>query len=104
MKIIHHDAEREFVVIDKPGSIVSRSLEVHCAFSSALQPVHAAGRYFRHTLVEILMNEFGYDKIYSKFPHLIHPSSVSIFLISREPFRQADFRVNDPRPVEQDRK
>jgi hypothetical protein len=28
VKIIHHDAEREFIVIDKPGSIVSRSLAV----------------------------------------------------------------------------
>ncbi|KAF9651641.1 pseudouridine synthase [Thelephora ganbajun] len=49
VKIIHHDAEGEFIVIDKPGSI----------------PVHAAGRYFRHTLVEILKNEFGYEKIYT---------------------------------------
>ena len=28
VKIIHHDAEREFIVIDKPGSIVGRSSAV----------------------------------------------------------------------------
>ena len=28
VKIIHHDTEREFIVIDKPGSIVSRPLAV----------------------------------------------------------------------------
>jgi len=28
VKIIHHDAEGEFVVIDKPGSIVGRPLAV----------------------------------------------------------------------------
>jgi 23S rRNA-/tRNA-specific pseudouridylate synthase len=27
--------------------------------------VHASGRYYRNTLVEILKNDFGYDKVYS---------------------------------------
>ncbi|PFH52189.1 hypothetical protein AMATHDRAFT_39694 [Amanita thiersii Skay4041] len=48
VKILHHDVEREFIVVDKPGSI----------------PVHASGRYFKNTLIEILMNEFGYEKVY----------------------------------------
>ena len=30
-----------------------------------LQPVHAAGRYFRNSLVEILKDDFGFQKIYS---------------------------------------
>ena len=30
-----------------------------------LQPVHAAGRYFRNSLVEILKDDFGFEKIYS---------------------------------------
>ena len=29
VKVIYHDAEREFIVIDKPGSIVSRSSVVY---------------------------------------------------------------------------
>ncbi|KAH7921640.1 pseudouridine synthase [Leucogyrophana mollusca] len=49
VKIILHDIERQFLVIDKPGSI----------------PVHASGRYYRHSLVEILKNEFGYQKTYT---------------------------------------
>ncbi|KAF8131866.1 pseudouridine synthase [Boletus edulis] len=49
VKIILHDKERDFLVIDKPGSI----------------PVHAAGRYFRHSLVEMLRHEFGFDKVYT---------------------------------------
>ncbi|KAJ3553478.1 hypothetical protein NM688_g3593 [Phlebia brevispora] len=47
VKIILEDKEREFIVIDKPGSI----------------PVHPAGRYFKHSLTEILKTEFGYKKI-----------------------------------------
>ncbi|KAI0061898.1 pseudouridine synthase [Artomyces pyxidatus] len=49
VKILHHDEEREFIVIDKPGSI----------------PVHATGRYFYLSLVEILQREFGYKKVYT---------------------------------------
>ncbi|KAI9067461.1 pseudouridine synthase [Trametes sanguinea] len=49
VRIVHHDKEREFIVIDKPGSI----------------PVHAAGRYFRNSLVEILKNDFGFEKVYT---------------------------------------
>lgn len=79
VKIIHHDAEREFVAIDKPGSIVGRSSVVQPAPNLVPQPVHAAGRYFRHTLVEILKNEFGYEKIYSGFNRLVVPLALNAF-------------------------
>ncbi|THH17090.1 hypothetical protein EW146_g3647, partial [Bondarzewia mesenterica] len=49
VRILKEDLEREFVVIDKPGSI----------------PVHATGRYFYLSLVEILQREFGYKKVYT---------------------------------------
>ncbi|KAH8984148.1 pseudouridine synthase [Lactarius hatsudake] len=49
VKILHEDRESEFIVIDKPGSI----------------PVHATGRYFYLSLVEILQREFGYQKVYT---------------------------------------
>ncbi|KIY51459.1 pseudouridine synthase [Fistulina hepatica ATCC 64428] len=49
VKIILNDKEREFIVIDKPGSI----------------PVHAAGRYYRNSLAEMLKHEFGYEKVYT---------------------------------------
>lgn len=29
------------------------------------QPVHASGRYYRHSLVEILRHDLGFEKIYS---------------------------------------
>jgi hypothetical protein len=34
----------------------------------APQPVHASGRYFRNSLVEILKDDFGYKKVYSMCP------------------------------------
>ncbi|KAF7290074.1 PseudoU-synth-2 domain-containing protein [Mycena chlorophos] len=43
VKILQHDVEREFIVVDKPGSI----------------PIHGTGRYFKNTLMEILKDEFG---------------------------------------------
>ncbi|KAJ3784549.1 pseudouridine synthase [Lentinula aff. detonsa] len=49
IKILLEDKEREFIVVDKPGSI----------------PVHASGRYHRNTLVAILMSDFGYEKVYT---------------------------------------
>ncbi|KAH9923007.1 pseudouridine synthase [Amylocystis lapponica] len=49
VRILHHDKEREFIVIDKPGSI----------------PVHATGRYFRNSLVEILKNDFGFTRVHT---------------------------------------
>ncbi|KZT67634.1 pseudouridine synthase [Daedalea quercina L-15889] len=49
VRIVHHDKERGFIIVDKPGSI----------------PVHAAGRYFRNSLVEILKNDFGFQKVYT---------------------------------------
>ncbi|KAF8161363.1 tRNA-pseudouridine synthase [Crassisporium funariophilum] len=48
VKVLLHDVEREFIVVDKPGSI----------------PVHASGRYYRNTLIEILVDDFGYKKCY----------------------------------------
>ncbi|TFK25702.1 tRNA-pseudouridine synthase [Coprinopsis marcescibilis] len=48
VRILHRDDEREFLVVDKPGSI----------------PVHASGRYFKNTLIEILVNDFGIKKCY----------------------------------------
>ncbi|KAF5353172.1 hypothetical protein D9757_012640 [Collybiopsis confluens] len=49
IKVLLEDNEREFIVVDKPGSI----------------PVHALGRYHCNTLVAILMSNFGYEKIYT---------------------------------------
>ncbi|KAJ4471500.1 pseudouridine synthase [Lentinula aciculospora] len=49
IRILLEDKEREFIVVDKPGSI----------------PVHASGRYHRNTLVAILMSDFGYEKVYT---------------------------------------
>jgi len=49
VKLLLHDPEREFIVVEKPGSI----------------PVHPAGRYFKNTLVEILQNDFGFQKVYT---------------------------------------
>jgi len=51
VRIVHRDEERGFIIIDKPGSI----------------PVHAAGRYLRNSLAEILKNEFGMKKVYSMY-------------------------------------
>ncbi|KAJ3575285.1 hypothetical protein NP233_g1213 [Leucocoprinus birnbaumii] len=48
VKVLYQDFEREFIVVDKPGSI----------------PVHASGRYYKNTLIEILVNEFGFQKVY----------------------------------------
>ncbi|KAJ7478617.1 pseudouridine synthase [Mycena galericulata] len=44
IKILHHDVEREFIVVDKPGSI----------------PIHGTGRFHYNTLIEILQDEFGF--------------------------------------------
>ncbi|KAG7091304.1 hypothetical protein E1B28_010350 [Marasmius oreades] len=49
VKVLLEDKEREFLIVDKPGSI----------------PVHASGRYYRNTLVAILMHDFGYEKVYT---------------------------------------
>ncbi|RXW25577.1 hypothetical protein EST38_g259 [Candolleomyces aberdarensis] len=48
VKVLYHDVEREFILVDKPGSI----------------PVHASGRYFKNTLIEILVTDFGFKKVY----------------------------------------
>lgn len=64
VKIILHDKQRGFLVINKPGSI----------------PVHATGRYYHHSLVQILRNDFGFDKVYS--PSLPPPVSLSELSLS----------------------
>ncbi|WVN86508.1 uncharacterized protein L203_101672 [Cryptococcus depauperatus CBS 7841] len=46
--VLHIDRDRGFVVISKPGSL----------------PVHAAGRYFRHTVLEMMESDYGF-KCYS---------------------------------------
>ncbi|KZT55711.1 pseudouridine synthase [Calocera cornea HHB12733] len=43
------ELDNQLVVVMKPGSV----------------PVHAAGRYFRNSLVEILKTDFGMDKVYT---------------------------------------
>ncbi|KAI0686283.1 pseudouridine synthase [Cytidiella melzeri] len=48
VRIIVHDKERQFIVIDKPGSI----------------PVHAAGRFYKQSLMVILKHEHGFDMVY----------------------------------------
>ncbi|KLO15405.1 pseudouridine synthase [Schizopora paradoxa] len=49
VQILYRDPDNQFIVINKPGSI----------------PVHAAGRYFKNSLVEILKDEFGYKNVYT---------------------------------------
>lgn len=76
VKILYHDIEREFIVVDKPGSIV-RSLPPLSQTSSTLnrfvliQPVHASGRYYKNTLIEILVDGFGFEKVYRMSPPLL---------------------------------
>jgi len=66
VKVLLHDTEREFIVVDKPGSIVRSSyLFISSPKRFPAQPVHASGRYYRNTLVEILKKYFGYDHVYS---------------------------------------
>jgi tRNA pseudouridine32 synthase len=69
VKILHEDRDRDFIVIDKPGSIVRiqyRAPKVDLNALFCFQPVHATGRYFYLSLVEILQREFGYPKVYSE--------------------------------------
>lgn len=49
IKIIHRDDDEGLLVIVKPGSI----------------PVHAAGRYLRHTLTGLLKSEHGIQMVYT---------------------------------------
>ncbi|KAG8945734.1 hypothetical protein FRC04_000593 [Tulasnella sp. 424] len=49
VKIVHRDEQNGFVVIDKPPSV----------------PVHGVGRYYKHSLVEILKREHGIEKPYT---------------------------------------
>ncbi|KAG7528297.1 hypothetical protein FFLO_06260 [Filobasidium floriforme] len=41
--VLHKDEARQFIVISKPGSV----------------PVHATGRYFKHTVLELLKSDHG---------------------------------------------
>jgi hypothetical protein len=70
VKILQHDVEREFLVVDKPGSIVrlfvlTFSNDNHSS-QIIVQPVHASGRYYQNSLIQILVNDFGYKKCYRK--------------------------------------
>lgn len=47
VRILHHDEGAARVVVVKPGSV----------------PVHAAGRYLRHTLLELLKSDHGLDRV-----------------------------------------
>jgi tRNA pseudouridine synthase 9 len=68
IKILHHDVEREFIVIDKPGSIVCSAITHTLVINNFLfQPVHASGRYHKNSLIEILVGELGYEKVYRTF-------------------------------------
>ncbi|KII95483.1 hypothetical protein PLICRDRAFT_48438 [Plicaturopsis crispa FD-325 SS-3] len=49
VKVLFEDPDHEYIVVNKPGSI----------------PVHATGRYFRNSLIEILQDSFGYKKVYT---------------------------------------
>lgn len=67
VRILHVDKEKEFIVVDKPGSIV-RSSAISPAFDSSRrvqQPVHATGRYYKNSLVEILRHDHGIEKPHS---------------------------------------
>ena len=70
VKILQHDVEREFIVVDKPGSIVRSFVLMFSSgnHSSQIipQPVHASGRYYQNSLIQILVNDFGYKKCYRK--------------------------------------
>lgn len=69
VEILQHDKDRGFIVINKPGSIVSSALTSVKRISDKQldQPVHAAGRYFKNSLVEILKNDFGFKKVHSTY-------------------------------------
>ncbi|KAJ9105442.1 hypothetical protein QFC21_001813 [Naganishia friedmannii] len=41
--LLHRDDQKQFIVISKPGSV----------------PVHATGRYFKHTVLEMLKSDLG---------------------------------------------
>lgn len=49
VRILYHSEEEGRIVVVKPGSI----------------PVHAAGRYLRHTLLELLKSDHGIDRVYA---------------------------------------
>lgn len=57
--ILHIDREREFIVISKPGSLVSAYSESSSHLINGKQPVHAAGRYFKHTVLEMMESDYG---------------------------------------------
>lgn len=56
--VLHIDKEKDFVVVSKPGSMVSLTALL-VSRKLTLQPVHAAGRYFKHTLLELLKTDYG---------------------------------------------
>lgn len=57
--VLHIDREREFIVISKPGSVVRTSYHDCSDWKLSRQPVHATGRYFRHTVLEIMESDYN---------------------------------------------
>ncbi len=62
-----------------------------------LQPVHASGRYYRNTLIEILVNDFGFSKVYrmclfSPLTLLSIPKSMSVLNIEYGPVSYQQIR------------
>ncbi|KAH8830423.1 pseudouridine synthase [Flagelloscypha sp. PMI_526] len=49
VEIVLHDTERDFIAVNKPGSI----------------PVHPCGRYFHNSLTEILKRDFGFKQVHT---------------------------------------
>lgn len=49
VRILYHNLEEGRIVVVKPGSV----------------PVHPAGRYLRHTLLELLKSDHGIEKVYT---------------------------------------
>ena len=49
VRILHRDDQQGRLVVVKPGSI----------------PVHATGRYHRHTLVEMVKEQTGLDQVFT---------------------------------------
>lgn len=87
VKILLQDDEREIIVVDKPGSIVrvlallhhepapkwkyiSVASACHRYVASTARPARPlmigfTGRYTKNSLIEILVNDFGYPKVYT---------------------------------------
>ena len=63
----------DYIIINKPGSIVRDKLFLSCHLyiPDVIQPVHATGRFYKHSLVHILRNQLGLDKIHSAWVYMM---------------------------------